>query len=60
MCQSQLIDFFSVEADLRLNEEQMGQLLLMDVHASSGQFTLKNATYSLKLSKWPEESVCMQ
>lgn len=59
MCQSQLIDFISVEAGLRLNKEQMGQLLLMDVHVRSGQFTLKNVTHSLKFSNWLEESVCM-
>lgn len=57
MCQSQLIDFISMEAGLRLNKEQMGPLLLMDVHV---QFTLKNVTYSPKRSNWPEGSVCMQ
>lgn len=60
MCQSQLIDFISVEAGLRLNKGKMGPFLLMDVHVLSGQFTSKNVTYSPKLSNWPEGSVCMQ
>lgn len=54
-----MTDFISVEAGLRLNKEQIGQLLLMDVRVHSGQFTSKNVTHSLKLSNWPEESVCM-
>lgn len=60
MCQSQLNDFISVEPGLGLKKAQMGQLLLMDVHVHSGQFTLKNVTYSLKLSNGPEASVCIQ
>lgn len=53
MGQSQLIHFISVEPGLRLNKEKMG-LLSMDVHVCLGQFTLKNVTYSLKDSNWPE------
>lgn len=48
------IDFISVEPGLRLNKEKTGQLLLMDVHAYLGQFTLKNVMYSLKDSNWFE------